>query len=90
MEYRAVLARPKFGFERPHLEALFLALSFQEKITADTWSLRPSPDPEDTMFLEVAAAAQVPLATGNLKHFPQSCRGEDAVFTPTEFLWKSG
>lgn len=86
LEYRAVLSRAKFGFNPAHLETFFMALSFQERVTARPWKHAPSPDPEDTMFLEVAAAAGVPLVSGNLKHFPKSCRGGVKVFSPAEFL----
>lgn len=88
LEYQAVLARPKFGFNSSNLAALFLALSFQEIVTAPPWRHPPSPDPADTMFLEVAAIAKVPLVTGNLKHFPIECRGDVAVLKPAEFLQK--
>lgn len=86
LEYREVLARPKFGFNPMHLESFFLVLSFQEHVSASPWSHLASPDPDDTMFLEVAAAANVPLVTGNLKHFPGNCRGGLSVLSPAEFL----
>jgi len=86
LEYRAVLKRPKFGFESAHLDALFMALSFQQKVSASPWRHPPSPDPDDTMFLEVAEAAGVPLVSGNLKHFPVPCRGQVEVLTPADFL----
>ena len=43
-------------------------------------------DPDDAAFLEVAAAANVILVTGNMKHFPARVRGGVTVLTPREFL----
>ncbi len=51
-----------------------------------TVPIRHLPDPGDIPFLEVALAADVPLITGNKRHFPaalvQSCR----ILTPREFV----
>jgi len=44
------------------------------------------PDPDDAPFLEVALAADVPLVTGNLKHFPLSCPEGCRIMPPAEFL----
>lgn len=44
------------------------------------------PDPGDIPFLETAITADVPLVTGNLKHFPKHlCRGHKVV-DPAEFM----
>lgn len=86
LEYQSVLSRPKFGFQATHLEAFFMALSFQSHVSAPPWSHPQSPDPDDTMFLEVAAVAKVPLVTGNLKHFPKRCRGGVEVLSPADFV----
>ncbi len=43
-------------------------------------------DPDDAAFLEVAAAADVILVTGNIKHFPKRARSGVTVLTPREFL----
>jgi len=86
LEYQQVLSRPKFGFSSVHLETLFIALSFQPRVTAKPWPHTPSPDPQDTMFLEVTAAANAPLVTGNIRHFPPECRSNLDVWTPVEFL----
>ncbi|MDZ7697456.1 MAG: putative toxin-antitoxin system toxin component, PIN family [Deltaproteobacteria bacterium] len=44
------------------------------------------PDPGDTPFLEVALTEDIPLITGNLKHYPESARMGCRVLTPREFL----
>jgi len=44
------------------------------------------PDPDDIPFLEVAAAAEALLVTGNMRHFPARARGAVKVVTPRELL----
>jgi hypothetical protein len=48
--------------------------------------MTPSQVVLDTMFLEIAAAADAPLVSGNARHFPPECRGNVTLMTPTEFL----
>jgi len=85
-EYFEVLSRPKFNLD-PHLLDFFFAIfPFQEHVSASPWKEPVSPDPDDTPFLEVALAARAPLVTGNLRHFPASCRGTVDVITPREWL----
>lgn len=86
LEYHSVLRRPRFTFEPKALDALFGILVFQQQVCAQPWPHEPSPDPDDTMFLEVAAAANVPLVSGNRKHFPYPCLGPVCLLTPGEFL----
>jgi len=44
------------------------------------------PDVGDVPFIEVAITANVPLVTGNLKHFPEHlCHGHK-IMSPTEFV----
>jgi predicted nucleic acid-binding protein len=43
------------------------------------------PDPDDLPFLEVAAATQAPLISGNLRHFPPERRAGVLLLSPTEF-----
>ncbi len=85
-EYSEVLSRPKFGFDPRLLDAFFAIFPFQEKVVALPWQGEASPDADDTMLLEIALAAGAPLVTGNLRHFPPSCRGAVAVLTPHEWL----
>jgi putative PIN family toxin of toxin-antitoxin system len=84
-EYQEVLARPKFSFDESHQRAVLNRLSWvSEHVVARPLSVE-LPDPDDTVFLEVAieGAADV-LVTGNSRHFP----GElgVAVETPSQFL----
>jgi putative PIN family toxin of toxin-antitoxin system len=86
-EYRAVLARPKFGFE-PEDVAIVL-----ETIEAEGLGVasRPLPivlsDPGDQPFLEVAVAGWADaLVTGNLRDFPAAARRLAPVMSPGAFL----
>ena len=86
IEYIDVLSRPRFGFTKAQIERILSIFPFQEHISPAPWPHMPSPDPEDTMFLEAATAADCPLVTGNLRHFPESCRNGVVVLTPAEWL----
>lgn len=44
------------------------------------------PDPGDTPFLEIALTDDIPLITGNFKHYPESARMECRVLNPRAFL----
>ncbi len=86
-EHRAVLARPKFGFDPEPIAAL---LDYLEKmgILAATSPLPVTlPDPDDEMFLEAALAAHADhLVTGNLRHFPAHRRCGVSVVSPAELI----
>ena len=43
------------------------------------------PDEADRAFLEVAAAAEALLVTGNIRHFPKNVRAGVVVVRPAEF-----
>jgi predicted nucleic acid-binding protein len=86
IEYLEVLSRPRFSFSQSDIERVLAILPFGERVDPLPWPGEPSPDPADTMFLEVAAAADCPLVTGNLRHFPESCRGKVLVQPPAEWL----
>jgi hypothetical protein len=47
---------------------------------------RGLPDKDDAPFLECARAADVPIVTGNLRHFPKSVCGEVKILTPAQFM----
>lgn len=82
-EYREVMARPRLGIDAGRREAFLAILQFQVHVTAPPWRLRPPPDPDDVMFLEVAAeTADRVVVTGNIKHFPAACRGPITVLSP--------
>jgi putative PIN family toxin of toxin-antitoxin system len=86
-EYRDVLTRGKFAFDRELVTEL---LSFLEAagfpVLAQPLDLA-MPDPADQMFIEVAVFSRADfLVTGNAKHFPKSARVGIAVVSPREFL----
>lgn len=70
-EYRDVLSRPGFGFSPGQINDLLTYF------TEEGMSVKPDPlpgieipDESDRPFLEVAKFCNVPLITGNLKHYP--------------------
>jgi putative PIN family toxin of toxin-antitoxin system len=73
LEYRTVLARPKFqrAIKPAQAEALLaLCSELGEYVAARPLNVA-QPDPDDAPFLEVAVAGRAhALVTGNLKHFP--------------------
>jgi len=84
-EYKDVLNRPKFGFS-PLLVSMLL-----DTIVYDGISVMPTPlygiemtDEDDRPFFEVAKFCNVPLVTGNLKHFPE----DPLVFALSDFCKK--
>lgn len=86
-EYREVLNRPKFKFDKDKIEIL---LDFLEK-NARFISSRPLcnslPDPDDEPFREVAITANAQaLITGNKVHFPESLLKGIMVVSPSEFI----
>lgn len=46
------------------------------------------PDKGDTPFIEMAITEEVPLITGNIKHFPKQLIKGCTVITPAQFLKK--
>jgi putative PIN family toxin of toxin-antitoxin system len=86
-EYRDVLSRGKFSFDRDLIEEF---IGFLEAAGSSTLAepLRVLlPDPADQMFIEVAVAGEVDfLVTGNLKHFPNEARAGIRIVSPREFL----
>jgi putative PIN family toxin of toxin-antitoxin system len=87
-EYRDVLRRPAFGFNRADVDTL---VEFIE-ITGESVESKPLhvvlPDPDDLPFLEVAAAGSADgLVTGNVKHFkPQRGRHDVPIWTPADLI----
>jgi len=86
-EYREVLSRPKFGFEKKDVEAL---LSFVEgegfRITAMPLK-EASTDEDDVPFIEVAISGETDaLITGNKRHFAGRYAKRLKIMTTDEFL----
>lgn len=84
-EYREVLARAKFRFDADRVAAFLRILAFQIPVSAFPVKGLKASDPDDTVFLEVAAASEgKTLVTGNTKHFPPAGRGIVRVLAPVE------
>jgi len=91
-EYREVLLRRVFGFQRSDVDVL---LDFIETDGIHT-NAKPLtlvlPDPDDLLFLEVATSGGADaLITGNVRHFkPRRGQHDVLVMTPTDFLQHCG
>lgn len=87
-EYREVLIRPIFGFDRTDVETILDFIEAAgEHISAKAVAFI-LPDPTDLPFLEVAVAGVADaLVTGNVKHFkPKRGQHNVDVCTPAQFL----
>ena len=87
-EYENVLGRPKFSFPRPKIHALLdafrsLALCAPYAPVAHADAL---PDPDDVIFLEAAFGLDLPIVTGNARHFPKSVARQIPILSPAAFL----
>jgi len=86
-EYRDVLTRTKFSFDRDLIEELIGFLEAAGSPTLAAPLAVTLPDPWDQMFIEVAVSSNADfLVTGNLKHFPETARAGVRVVSPREFL----
>ena len=87
-EYREILMRPLFGFDRTDVERLldFIEVAGEHIIAKELDLILP--DPTDLPFLEVAMAGVADaLVTGNLRHFkPKRGQHNVDVCAPAEFL----
>lgn len=86
-EYRDVLCRPKFRFEKFEVEAILTQIE-AEGILAVAIPLQVElPDRDDEPFLEAALAVNdTVLVTGNKKDFPLPSGSRISVFGPGEFI----
>ena len=86
-EYKEVLGRPKFQFA-PDLIAIFLDQIKNSGIASSGSPLVSKlPDPDDEPFLEIALSENATcLITGNIRHYPQKCRCNMKIFSPSEFI----
>ncbi len=85
-EYKEVLHRPKFKFDRRNIEITLTGL-IKRGIFLDAAAVKDSiSDPDDAIFYEVVMEARgntdAYLVTGNIKHFPV----KPYVVTPKEML----
>ncbi len=87
MEYREVLHRPKFKFDKTHVETVFGFLEREGMSAIGSIFANSLPEPDDNPFLEVAIGADVDaLVTGNKRHYPSSVAGKVKILSPVEFL----
>ena len=87
LEYRGVLARPRFGFASAAVAALLELVQSAGWLVAPEPLPRRLPDPDDEPFLEAALAARARcLITGNLKHYPARRRQGMRVLSPAALL----
>ena len=86
-EYREVLQRKKFDFNKDHINVLLDFIEHYGHFVASSPLEDHLPDPDDEPFLEVAIAGEVkPLITGNAAHFPPQFRKGVDIFAPSEFI----
>lgn len=91
-EYREVLQRPKFGFEKNVID------EFLTFIESEGFNVTAIPineefiDKDDIQFVETAITALADvLVTGNKRHFKGKATRQIKIMTPDEFLkfWKT-
>jgi len=87
-EYREVLMRPMFGFERADIDVLLEFIELTGEYTGAEPIAVVLADARDLPFLEVAVAGRADaLISGNIKHFkPRRGRHNIHVSTPAEFV----
>jgi len=82
-EYRDVLNRPKFPFDKQEVEDLISFIMETGVDTARTAYDGEMPDEDDRVFYEISLTEEESfMVTGNLKHYPKVPH----VVTPAEFL----
>lgn len=84
-EYREVLSRARFGFDSAGVEDLLDFIQAEGVAVITTPWPHALPDPDDRAFVEVAAAAEAILITGNLRHFPEAGCPGIVVMAPADF-----
>ena len=87
-EYEEVLSRPKFRFPPAKIHQLLDAIRsravFAPFIPVHIEGILP--DPDDIIFVEAALSLQVPIITGNAKHFPKPVVRGVLILSPAVFL----
>ncbi len=68
-EYKAVLERPKFSFPKHDIQTLLSFIRLEGESVAPLPMDVQLPDPKDLPFIEVAAASNAAIVTGNPRHF---------------------
>ncbi len=86
-EYREVIHRPKFNFNKDHINILLDFIKLYGQFVSSLPLKNRLPDPDDEPFLEVAIAGKArSLVTGNIVHYPPSSREGIKIYSRSEFL----
>ncbi len=86
-EYRNDLFRPEFRLSKAHVNHLFDFIWRSSECVQPEPLLIRLPDPDDTMFIEVAVSALADtFVTGNMKDFPPAQRHGVRVLNPREWI----
>lgn len=87
VEYREVLNRPKFDFDKDKIFIVLNEITLNGELAIGVPLKKSLPDPDDNMFLEVAIASESDcIITGNTTHFPQELCCDMVVFSPSTFI----
>ena len=87
IEYREVLARPRFRFDPADADAVLSFIDVAGERVAARHLSATVPDPYDLPFLEVAHAGRADaLVTGNAKHFRGATAVGVRVLSPAAFM----
>ena len=89
-EYIDVLRRDYFlkYYTESDREDIIEYLSKNTHYSSSSVVVHDMPDKGDTPFIEMAITEDVPLITGNIKHFPKQARKGCIVISPAQFLRK--
>lgn len=87
-EYDAVLRRPRLQqwISPDDVEPIMEFLRKEGVYRVANRFYPGLPDPDDAMFAELASTENVPLITGNTRHFPPDLCPTVQVYSPQEFL----
>lgn len=86
-EYREVLLREKFNFDEENVEYFLSQLEAEGFLITANPTRVHLPDRDDEPFLEVAITTEdVPIVTGNRRHFPKKACGQLSVLSPSELI----
>lgn len=87
LEYQEVLYRPKFQFNKEHIDSLIDFAKKNGQLVPATPLKHHLPDPDDEPFLEIAIAGRAEcLITGNKSHYPRRFRQGMKILSPSEFI----
>jgi putative PIN family toxin of toxin-antitoxin system len=87
LEYQEVLYRPKFQFDKEHIDSLLAYVKQNGQVVSAGPLKEQLPDPDDEPFLEIAIAGRAAcIITGNKSHFPRQPRRGTKILSPSEFI----